>query len=277
MKLEIFARAFSAIFLVAFFTTAQAQEAKSLSGQAVDKELSTFFDSLAAQLRKAHVKKITILDLTDLQGATVPLGAFIADEATVNLASSTNSFAVVDRSNLNKILAEHKLSRTGLEEPENVKKLGHFSGVDAIVLGTITPLSDEVRFSVKIISTETADILGAAKGRLPKTADTATLINPIPVVSSQPTNVAELGQAQAQDSKEISQRFGDLTVVFERLQVLDQQTILVNLIFRNKSEKNAIGVGVYPEAVSGYYGGNGGPARPIPLRSTLLGSDGLRV
>jgi len=54
----------------------------------------------------------------------------------------------------------------------------------------------------------------------------------------------------------------------------------VNLIFQNKSDKNAIGVGVYREAPpeGGYnyvYRSDGPPfVPPIPLRSKLLGSDG---
>jgi len=34
-------------------------------------------------------------------------------------------------------MTEHKLTATGLVDPENAKKLGMFAGVDALVLGTM--------------------------------------------------------------------------------------------------------------------------------------------
>jgi len=41
---------------------------------------------------------------------------------------SKRDFSVLDRANLNSILAEHKLTAKGLVDPENAKKLGMFSG-----------------------------------------------------------------------------------------------------------------------------------------------------
>jgi len=68
-------------------------------------------------------KKVTVLDFTDLQGGASELGKYIAEQLTVNLVMGKREFSVLDRANLKSILAEHKLTSTGLVDPENAKKL----------------------------------------------------------------------------------------------------------------------------------------------------------
>jgi TolB-like protein len=135
--------------------------------QGMDKELAALGEKLAAQVKESGKKKVTVLDFTDLQGNTSDLGRFIAEELSVLLVERRTNFSVMDRANLKTILAEHKLTVDGLVEPENAKKLGQFSGVDAIVLGKVTPLKDEVAITAKVIATDTAETVGAARGRIP--------------------------------------------------------------------------------------------------------------
>jgi hypothetical protein len=66
-------------------------------------------------------------------------------------------------------LAEHKLTTSGLVDPENAKKLGQFAGVDAIVIGIVTPLSGTIRLTVEVLATDSAKVLAAASGDIPKT------------------------------------------------------------------------------------------------------------
>ena len=68
-------------------------------------------------------------------------------------------------------MAENKMSVSGLVNPENAKKLGMFSGVDAMLFGTITPVGTNINVTVKIITTETAEIVGGAKAQF-KSDDT---------------------------------------------------------------------------------------------------------
>src|SRR4051794_7750467 len=103
----------------------------------IDTELTGLAQKLGAAVKENGKKKVTVLDFTDLEGQTSELGRYIAEQLTVDLVMNRKDFAVLDRANLKSILAEHKLTATGLVEPENAKKLGMFSGVDALVLGTI--------------------------------------------------------------------------------------------------------------------------------------------
>jgi hypothetical protein len=56
-----------------------------------------------------------------------------------------------------------------LIDPETAKKLGEIAGVDALVIGTITPFGDSVRISAKILDTSTAKVVGASNCNIAKT------------------------------------------------------------------------------------------------------------
>src|SRR5215468_7972996 len=101
----------------------------------MDNELSVLAEKLAVPIKEHGKKKVTVIDFTDLQGGSSELGRYIAEQLTVNLVMAKRDFAVLDRANLKSILAEHKLTASGLVDPENAKKLGMFAGVDALILG----------------------------------------------------------------------------------------------------------------------------------------------
>ncbi|HVT56993.1 MAG TPA: CsgG/HfaB family protein [Thermoanaerobaculia bacterium] len=108
-------------------------------------------------------------DFTDLQGNVQEIGRFMAEELTTSLVLQNRAFKTIDRANLRSILDEQKLTMTGLVNPENARKL-KISGVDGLIRGTLTPFGDGIRITVQIIAVETAQIVGAARGVVPKTS-----------------------------------------------------------------------------------------------------------
>src|SRR6266481_10029833 len=124
-----------------------------LRAQDMDKELSDLAEKLAVPIKDHGKKKIAVVDFTDLKGGSSELGKYIAEQLTVNLVMGKRDFSVLDRANLKSILAEHKLTATGLVDPENAKKLGMFAGVDALVLGTIIPKNQKITLTAKILTT----------------------------------------------------------------------------------------------------------------------------
>ena len=133
--------------------------------QDIDKELTDLTEKLAKPITERQKTKIAVIDFTDLEGNPKgELGKYIAEQLTVNFVTTKRSFAVLDRANLKKILAEHKLTAQGLVDPENAKKLGQFAGVDALVIGTVIPKATKtVSLTAKIITTDTAEVAGAAR------------------------------------------------------------------------------------------------------------------
>lgn len=136
---------------------------------AYEKEIKDLSTTMAEDIGKAAKKRIAVVDFTDLQGNVTELGRFLAEEFSVALAGAGKGFEVVDRTHLKTILAEHKLSATGIIDPQTAKKLGQIAGVDALITGTITPFGDSVRLSVKILDTTTAKVIGASSGNIAKT------------------------------------------------------------------------------------------------------------
>lgn len=141
----------------------------SISCFAFEKEIKSMASVLAENILKAGRKTIAVVDFNDLQGNVTELGRFFAEEFSVALASAGKEFEVVDRTNLKTILIEHKLSTTGIIDPQTARKLGQIAGVDALITGTITPFGDTVRVTVKILDTNTARVIGASSGDIAKT------------------------------------------------------------------------------------------------------------
>ena len=143
--------------------------------QSLDVEVA----GLAAKISKTLVgkskSKVAVLDFTDLQGRPTELGRFLAEQLSIDLVNSSG-MSVMDRAHLKSILDEHKFSESGLVSPEGAKKLGQFAGVDAILLGTVTSMEDDMVLTAKAISTETAEIIAANKATFRRTKDTHQLV-----------------------------------------------------------------------------------------------------
>lgn len=136
---------------------------------AYEKEIKALSSAMSENIAKAGKRNIAVVDFTDLDGNVTKLGRFIAEEFSVALLSTAQGFEVVDRTHLKTLLQEHKLSTTGLIDPATARKLGQIVGVEALITGTITPFGESVRLSVKILDTNTAKLIGANTGDIPKT------------------------------------------------------------------------------------------------------------
>lgn len=136
---------------------------------AYEREIKSISSTIAENITKSGKKTVAVVDFTGLQGNVTELGRFLAEELSVELVTIAKGFSVIDRTHLKSILAEHKLSISGIADPKAVKKLGQIAGVDAIVTGSVTPLESSIRVTTKVIATDTANVIGASKGDIAKT------------------------------------------------------------------------------------------------------------
>ena len=228
--------------------------------QSMDAELSALTEKLAAQIKDHGSKKVTVLDFTDLQGGSSELGKYIAEQLTVDFVMTKRDFSVLDRANLKSILAEHKLTATGLVDPENAKKLGQFAGVDALIIGTIIPVNTNINLTAKIITTDTAEIIGAAKAGF--AAD-----NTVQQLLSHPAKPEDITGASQQLPNAPSKQFGNLIVSIYKLRSLNNGIIEVDLDIQNKGDKNTIAVAMYHDKCF---------VPPCTLQSSLVAGDGTQ-
>jgi len=204
---------------------------------AYEKEIKSISSILADNIAKAGKKMIAVVDFTDLQGNVTELGRFLAEEFSVAFASAGKGFEVVDRTHLKSILAEHKLSATGIIDPQTARKLGQIVGVDALITGTITPFGDSIRLSVKILDTATARVIGASSGDIAKTKAIEELLAR-GIEASQPlrqeSSAAPVSSYSPSSPK--SKKVGDIIVTMKNI-IVSRNQVMVALDFFNQSDK----------------------------------------
>jgi len=137
--------------------------------QAYQQEIHAAAAKISESLAKKGKKSVAVVDFTDLQGNVTELGRFLAEKISVALGAEDRGFDVVDRTHLKTLLKEHKLSASGLVDPQTAKKLGQLSGADCLVTGSLTPLGDTVSLSLKVLDTNTARMITAADLDIPRT------------------------------------------------------------------------------------------------------------
>lgn len=108
--------------------------------------------------------KLAILDFTKLDGSVDNFGRYLAERLITSLFL-TRQFEVIERRQLDKILAELKLNLSDLIDPQNAKKLGKGYGVDAIASGSMTELAETVEVNSRLIETETGRVFAVASTR----------------------------------------------------------------------------------------------------------------
>ncbi len=97
----------------------------------------------------------------DSQGLSGEIGGIdLVDKLITGLVNS-GRFKVIERAQLEKILAEQKLGLTGIIDASTAAEIGKGIGVDAVVLGSVTRANNAVSVDARIIDTETAAIIAA--------------------------------------------------------------------------------------------------------------------
>lgn len=143
----------------------------------------------------------------------------------------------MDRTHLKSILAEHKLSATGLIDPQTARKLGQIAGVDAIITGTITPFGDSIRISVKVLDTATAKVISAATGNIAKTkAIEGLLARGIASAQSTGQQAPATGRISSPNNQK-AKKVGDLMVTMKDVVVSSKERVGVIIDFFNQSDK----------------------------------------
>lgn len=263
------------IMLLAIATTAVAGNYET--------EMTNMADAISTSFDQQQVKTIAVLDFTDLQGTVTELGRFLAEELSTNLVTGKKRFDVIDRANLSRLLDENKLSRSGLVDPENIKRLGKIAGVDALVIGTVTPLGKSLRVTAKVINTESAKIVGAARGDVEKTPEISELLRTrvIDTRASQTTGTAQqsTSKAVATSPKTVkltheSKRFRAAvdTVSFDKSS--NQMTVSIDFTNLDKNYKLCLaGAGADSALAIDDFSGQWNLVRMVGLRNGIWDSD----
>lgn len=229
--------------------------------QDMDSELTKLTENLATLIKDHGSKKVTVLDFTDLDGNTSEIGKYVAEQLTVDFVMKKRDFSVLDRANLKRILDEHKLTASGLVDPENAKKLGMFAGVDAMIFGKIVPAGGKVSVTTTIVTTDTAEIIGGGKASF-KDDSTIQQIKAMPVATNQPANNAENKPSKTEiapasaaeppvdlsdDKPKVVKKFGNLVVELQSLKIINGGQYLLMMTLTNCSPTKSLWVALTPK------------------------------
>jgi TolB-like protein len=146
------------------------------SQESLDRRVADLSQQIANKIEAGQKQKIAVLEFTDLQGNVTDFGRYLAEELITRLYES-NKFKVIERQLLNKVIAEQKLSLSGVVDPASARKLGSVLGVDAIVSGTIADRGESLKVNARLISSETGEIFSAAATEMAKDKEVLALMN----------------------------------------------------------------------------------------------------
>ncbi len=137
--------------------------------QNINKEIQTqtvpeTFKPSTVTIAEKDKFKIAVMEFKSLNpGAkNTSLGSMIAEMFTTEVVNS-NSFKIVEREQLNKILGELQIGQSGVLDTTDAQKLGKILGAGAIITGSVMKMGDSLRIDSRIIEVETGIIVSAER------------------------------------------------------------------------------------------------------------------
>lgn len=160
--------------------TAQVQAAESLD-TAVEAIAQRFVDS---RDNEAEPIRIAVTAFVQSDRKTTQFTNLLMIALTGKMVQlSSGKFRVIERAQLETALAEIQLSDVPIFDRDTAQELGKFLGVDALIVGEITPLSDIVRLDARMIDVETIETVEQAYQWVPLTPTVQRQLETLAVIS----------------------------------------------------------------------------------------------
>lgn len=120
------------------------------------------------------------LELT-ADGATGELGFILQDELiSAYLRERPANVAIYERGNLNQVLAESELALSGMVAEESAAEVGKLIGANAVLIGTVRSMGEDLHVATKLVDTDTAQILSSVTSTLTLPSATGPVDEPSP-------------------------------------------------------------------------------------------------
>lgn len=163
--------------------------------QGVDGRVTTLADQVVRHLEKEKSRRVAIKGIFDLKGEIGDLERYLEIELTQRLFD-TGMFQIVEREVLEQYgekswlgLAEEAVSKHVDEISEDTaKKIGRVLDIDSILIARTVVLPTRVKVNVRLISTRTATVFGAASVLIPRDRTVEKLVTGEDPVSEVGTN-----------------------------------------------------------------------------------------
>jgi hypothetical protein len=159
-------------------TRTRTEQLSRTGAQEAADERRGFFVDRETRLRDLANETITTTETTsrtDNSDREKEIAAVVVDLLTIKLLSS-QYVMLVERSEIEQIFDELKLSRSGLVNAAEANQLGRFSGARLLVTGSVVRIDNDLYLIAKVMGAETSRLAGASvKG--PANADLGKLVD----------------------------------------------------------------------------------------------------
>jgi hypothetical protein len=123
---------------------------------------------------------------------------------SLQVSFSQKGMQVVERSQLEKVLQEQKISYSGMIDISTAKKLGQLLGTEAIVLGTATDTGNNIAIRARVVDVGRGVVTTAAQVELMKNPEVLAMLDaktrPAPKVGGAATSTGAVGKAEKEGS-----------------------------------------------------------------------------
>lgn len=146
-------------------------------GFSQEREISELAAKLRDQIVKFQKKTIAILEISNNDYRS-DFSDYVIDELTNGLVSGGPGFRVVTRARLSQLLKEKNLKYSSGFDDATFKKIGQFSGADAIVAGSYKVLGSSIRLNLQVLDVSDGTVIASASANLAKTPDVDRMLIP---------------------------------------------------------------------------------------------------
>ncbi|HXI24347.1 MAG TPA: FlgO family outer membrane protein [Pyrinomonadaceae bacterium] len=214
---------------------------KTQANDTLEQRLDGLARKISDNLTENQKHTIAVVEFSDLKGNVTNFGRFLSEELITRLYL-TKKFKVIERQQLNKIIAEQKLSLTGVVDPASAQKLGRVLGVDSIVFGSVSDLVKTLRINARLISTETGEVFAAASIEIVKDDAVSSLMGDSGAATGSPPrpNSSPTPASRGQRSWRIDSHFFTFDLRGCRL---SGTSVMCEFIITNNDKDRGLGIG----------------------------------
>ena len=154
--------------------------ASSLPAQQVAGSVEAGLESLAQKLLAGAAPErrpaLSVMPFPGADQSCPVLSVFVVDELTTSLVSAVQPRPrVVERQQLETIIAQNRLDEF-LTNPEQRRRLGGLSGIDALVVGSFAVIGDRLRINARLVAIDSGETIAAHAVSVPRTGEITELL-----------------------------------------------------------------------------------------------------
>lgn len=160
--------AIARISLFSFVVAVQTVLAAPLwAGAIYEESLKQLAESIITEAVKAKKQRLAFLDFTDAKGRATPVGQFLSEEIGTQVLVA-GELKVVDPTLVHSTLKKLHVAQIEPASAKAVRRAAKAIRADAFVVGSFLESPESLLVTAKLISPLNAQVVGAARGTLPK-------------------------------------------------------------------------------------------------------------